>query len=114
MMSRRELNTRDRDFADVWVLSRVQTVPAAKLREAIIEVAAHRKHEVVTLAEALADLPDRQPSYTAMLNRMAYQRVPPASWNDLVVDVQAFVDPVIRDKAGRLHTWDPAASRWVE
>jgi hypothetical protein len=84
MMSRGELNTRDRDFADVWVLSRVLAIPAPALREAIIEVAGHRKHEVVPLAEALANMPDRQALYTAMSKRMAYQRVPPASWEDLL------------------------------
>lgn len=112
MMSRGELNTRDRDFADVWVLSRAQTISAPKLREALVEVARHREHEVRPLAEALADMPDRQPTYTAMLNRMAYQRVPPASWQDLLTDVRDFVDPLVRD-AGTLRAWDPAASRWT-
>jgi hypothetical protein len=113
MMSRRELNTRDRDFADVWVLSRVQAIAAPKLREAIVEVAGHRKHAVVPLAEALADMPDRQVSYTAMLNRMAYQRVPPASWSDLLADVRAFVDPLVTDTTETLKAWDPATVRWT-
>lgn len=113
MMSRRELNTRDRDFADVWVLSRVQTIAASKLREAINDVARHRRHDVVPLAEALADMPDRQVSYTAMLNRMAYQRVPPASWSELLADVRAFVDPLVRDTAGALNSWDPVSQRWT-
>lgn len=113
MMSRRELNTRDRDFADVWVLSRVQPITAPKLRDAIVEVASHRKHDVVPLAEALADMPDRQASYTAMLNRMAYQRTPPASWSQLLADVRAFVDPLVTDTTDSLRAWDPATSRWT-
>ena len=52
MMSRRELNTRDRDFADTWVLSRVHSFRASELHSAIVDVAAHRNHEVVTLAAA--------------------------------------------------------------
>jgi hypothetical protein len=32
MMERGELNTRDRDFADVWVLSRIHTIGAVDLR----------------------------------------------------------------------------------
>ena len=59
MMSRRELNTRDRDFADTWVFSRVHSFTASELRSAIDDVAAHRDHEMVTLAVALADMPDR-------------------------------------------------------
>ena len=38
MMSRRELDTRDRDFADVWTLSRPVTVGARTLQPAIVEV----------------------------------------------------------------------------
>jgi hypothetical protein len=72
MMSRRELNTRDRDFADTWVLSRIHRFAAGELRSAIVDVAAHRKHDVVTLAVALADIPNRQQTYTAMLGRMAF------------------------------------------
>jgi len=113
MMSRRELNTRDRDFADVWVLSRVQTFSAAKLHGAIIEVAGHRRHDVVPLAEALAEMPDRQASYTAMLTRMAYQRLPPPSWSELLADVHGFVDPLVRDAAGNLRAWDPSEVRWT-
>lgn len=47
MMSRRELNTRDRDFADVWVLSRSLQLSAGDVRSAIFEVAAHRGHDVL-------------------------------------------------------------------
>jgi hypothetical protein len=35
MMERGELNTRDRDFADVWVLSRIHTIAAAALRSTL-------------------------------------------------------------------------------
>jgi hypothetical protein len=71
MMSRGELNTRDRDFADVWVLSRSLKISARSLRDAIDDVAAHRRHDVVSLAEALAHMPDRQVSYATMLRRLA-------------------------------------------
>lgn len=114
MMSRGELNTRDRGFADVWVLSRAQAISAPTLRDAIIDVAEHRKHDVVPLAEALANMPDRQASYSAMLGRMAYQRVPPTSWQDLLADVRAFVDPLVSGNAESLRAWDPAASRLID
>jgi hypothetical protein len=113
MMSRRELNTRDRDFADVWVFSRVQSFTASELRSAITDVAEHRKHEIIPLAVALAEMPDRQSSYTAMLRRMAYQRMPPESWGDLLVDVIAFVDPLIAERADASESWDPATQEWT-
>jgi Nucleotidyl transferase AbiEii toxin, Type IV TA system len=113
MMSRRELNTRDRDFADVWVLSRSLNLPAATVRSAIYEVAAHRGHDVVPLSTAMADMPDRQAPYSAMLTRMSYQRVPPALWRDLLADVRAFVDPLIDSVDGELTSWDAEALRWT-
>jgi hypothetical protein len=113
MMSRRELNTRDRDFADVWVLSRSLTLPAAPVRSAIYEVAAHRRHDVLPLSETLVDMPDRQVPYSAMLARMSYQRVPPMQWRDMVADVTAFVDPLIASADGKLTSWDPDALRWT-
>ncbi len=113
MMSRRELNTRDRDFGDVWVLSRVHGFPAAELRSAIVDVAAHRNHEVVALAVALGDMPNRQQTYTAMLGRMAYQRMPPESWPVLLDEIRAFIDPLVEDTAGQLRAWDPAVQSWT-
>ena len=113
MMSRRELNTRDRDFADVWVLSRVRSFDAAPLRSAITSVAAHRNHGIVSLSVALENMPDRQTSYTAMLDRMAYQRLPPASWTELLAEVRAFIDPLFTVQPEARDSWDPATQSWT-
>jgi len=113
MMSRRELNTRDRDFADVWTLSRVRSFSSGELREAIAEVAQHRRHAVVPLTQALADMPDRQASYAAMLDRMAYQRTLPTSWTELLADVRDFVDPVVTGTVDHDARWDPDGLRWT-
>jgi nucleotidyltransferase AbiEii toxin of type IV toxin-antitoxin system len=112
MMSRRELNTRDRDFADVWTLSRTLTLSAARLRGAIDEVAGHRGHDVIPLREALAEMPDRHAPYAAMLSRMAYQRPLPQSWSELLGDVRDFVDPLVTDADARLTSWDPVDCAW--
>jgi hypothetical protein len=112
MMSRRELNTRDRDFADVWVFSRVRAFDAAELRSAITSVAEHRNHEIVPLSVALENMPDRQTSYTSMLDRMAYQRLPPSSWTELLAEVRAFIDPLFDSHPEALGSWDPNAQSW--
>lgn len=114
MMSRRELNTRDRDFADVWTLSRTLTIDAATLRTAIVEIAEHRGHDIIRLSEALAEMPDRQAPYAAMLSRMAYQRPLPRSWKGLLTDVRGFVDPLVADTDRRLTSWDPIDRIWRE
>lgn len=114
MMSRRELNTRDRDFADVWTLSRTIAVRASDLTTAIQEVADHRGHDVIPLSESLAEMPDHQAPYTAMLARMSYQRPLPKSWSQLLADVREFVDPPITDSDHRLASWDPVERAWRE
>jgi hypothetical protein len=65
-MQRRETSTRGRDFADLWVCSRRFDFEAAELLGHIREVAGHRQQAVMPLAEALANMPDRQQPYAAM------------------------------------------------
>ena len=59
-MQRRDTSTRDRDFADLWVTSRLHSLKAAELRTHIELVAAHRRQPIIRLADALAAIPDRQ------------------------------------------------------
>ncbi|HEX3609297.1 MAG TPA: nucleotidyl transferase AbiEii/AbiGii toxin family protein [Solirubrobacterales bacterium] len=79
-MQRRETSTRDRDFADLWVASRHHRFAAPGLRRHILAVAAHRRQSVMPMAVALANMPDRQASYAAMVERMSYLSPPPKHW----------------------------------
>jgi hypothetical protein len=112
-MQRRETSTRDRDFADLWVTSRRHRLDAAEFREHIRTVAEHRQQAVIPMAEALADMPDRQRPYAAMVQRMAYLSPPPAHWTELIAGVIAFVDPLLADDNGRLSYWDQDKLTWV-
>ena len=76
-------------------------------------VAEHRGQPVLPLAQALVHMPDRQPPYAAMVDRMSYRSPPPARWTDLLADVIAFVDALVVDGGGRLSHWDPTLLRWV-
>ena len=101
-MQRRETSTRDRDFADLWVCSRRFDFEAAELLGHIRDVAEHRGQAVMPLAEALANMPDRQQPYAAMVRRMSYLAAPPEDWTDLIADVITFkpgsdAENVIRD-----------------
>lgn len=111
-MQRRETNTRDRDFADLWVTSRRHQLDAAELREHVQAVADHRGQPIVTMAQALAHLPDRQQPYTAMVTRMSYLSPPPETWRELVDGVIAFLDPILSDDNGQLSYWDPERLQW--
>jgi hypothetical protein len=111
-MQRRETNTRDRDFADLWAASRRHRLDAAELREHILGVARHRQQPLTTMAQALAHMPDRQQPYTAMVARMSYTTRPPALWSEMIDAVIAFIDPLLRDDHSSLSHWDPLQLQW--
>ena len=113
-MQRREVSTRDRDFADLWVTSRLHRLDAPELRGHVLAVADHRDQPIITMAEALANMPDRQQSYAAMVARMSYLFPPPELWTDLIVGVIDFVDPFLRDQDSALSHWDATHLQWVE
>lgn len=110
-MQRRETSTRDRDFADLWVTSRLHRMDAQELCRHILAVASNRGQPVITMAEALANMPDRQQAYEAMVERMSYLLPPPERWTELIDGVIEFVDPLLVDD-GRLSHWDPEALTW--
>lgn len=113
-MQRRETNTRDRDFADLWVISRRHRLEAEELRSHIRDVAMHRKQQVMPMAEALVAMPDRQQYYGPMVERMSYLYPPPERWSDAIAGVIEFVDPLLADDESRLSHWDPEDLAWVQ
>lgn len=110
-MQRRETSTRDRDFADLWATSRLHRINAQEFRGHILAVASNRSQPVVTMAEALANMPDRQQAYEAMVARMSYLAPPPQRWTELIDGVIKFVDPLLADP-GRLSHWDLETLTW--
>jgi hypothetical protein len=112
-MQRRETSTRDRDFADLWVTSRRHRLAAPELRGHILVVAAHRQQPLMPMAVALASMPDRQPSYAAMVERMSYLSPPPEHWGELIDGVIDFTDPLLADEEGRFSHWDPEKLAWA-
>jgi predicted nucleotidyltransferase component of viral defense system len=111
-MQRRETNTRDRDFADLWVASRTHRLEASELREYVQTVAGHRRQPILTMAQALAYIPERQRSYTAMVSRMSYTSPPPQRWRELISGVVLFLDPILSDNDRQLSFWDPERLQW--
>jgi predicted nucleotidyltransferase component of viral defense system len=112
-MQRRETSTRDRDFADLWVTSRRHAIDATELREHVLTVARHRGQEPISMSEALLNMPDRQQSYAAMVQRMSYLSPPPERWTELIDDVITFVDPLLHDGEGHLSRWNPERLAWT-
>ncbi len=112
-MQRRETSTRDRDFADLWVTSRLHRLDASELRGHILAVADHRQQPAISMAEALMNMPDRQQPYEAMVARMSYLSPPPELWSELIGGVVDFVDPLLSDDDNSLSHWDPEQLQWV-
>jgi hypothetical protein len=110
MMERGELNTRVRDFADVWALSRLHAIDGDRLRTTLLAVVEHRQHAVEPLSLALADrIASRATTRSAHGLRFALS--PPHRWTDLVADATAFVDLLLGAADGSW-SWNPKTMRW--
>jgi len=105
-------NTRWRDFADIYLLSRRHEIDGARQRRSTVTVAAHRSVTIEPLAEALAGFAEYAQSRWA--NWVRKQRLDdrlPADFANLLAEIRRFADPVLSDEVeGR--TWDPAERTW--
>ncbi len=111
MISRGDANTRERDYADVLMLSRVHPVEARKLRQALEQTAAHRGTRLIPLVQTLNTLTtDRQRDWKAFLERSRLTTMP-QSFQEAVEAVSSFVDPVLRNDSN-LVRWDPSTGEW--
>ncbi|WP_202867880.1 nucleotidyl transferase AbiEii/AbiGii toxin family protein [Kribbella pittospori] len=107
-----DLNTRDRDHADLYRLLRANILRADEVSTALEATAANRRITLRPLSSSITDLPQqRQPSDTAWLRRQG----PAASdystsFADAVAVITAFADPLISGGARGKH-WDPQNAR---
>lgn len=110
MLTLGDANTRDRDYADVYLLSRVHSIEADTMRAALHTVAEHRGVELRPLGPLLETLREsRQRSWAAFRTRVGID-VLPERFSDVVDAVAAFVDGLATDGVMR---WSPADQRWA-
>jgi len=106
------LNSRMKDFYDIWLLSRQFDFDGAKLARAI-ELTFDRRGTVVPIkVEAFADnfISAKQIQWSAFCKRLRQSHIP-ASFRDLVAGVEVFLGPVISaivGNAGNPGRWPPA------
>jgi len=113
MIERGELTTRERDFADVYLLSRRLHVEGSVLMAAIDATITHRGSQRQSLAVALAGLGERrQSSWTTYLANAGLESTIPGAYSKVIEEVAAFADPAISSDVDGM-TWDPPASHWV-
>lgn len=111
-VARGTVNTRWRDFADMYLLTRRHPVDGAELCRSVHEVARHRRVDLRPLAEVLPGYGDiGQQRWTAWRAKQQLSDRLPEQFHDVVTSATGFADPAItRTAAG--HSWDPGTGTW--
>jgi hypothetical protein len=109
MMFLGDANTRDRDYADVYLLSQIHPFEAESLRQALRRVAEHRDHDVRALGPLLENLREtRQQPWEAFRGRAGLPGLP-ERFSDVVDVVVVFIDGV---QESGVSGWDPVSRCW--
>lgn len=103
MVKRGILNSRVKDFFDIWLLSRQFDFPGVMLAQAITETFANRGTTIVTepvaFSEAYANDAARQTQWQGFIRKNRLQDLP-ASFAEIVGANAAFLTPIARALAG--------------
>ena len=98
-----DLNTRDRDYADLHQFITRHHLNGDELTTALHNTANHRGIELRPLSKAISDLPTRRQGDAA--------RNHPESFAEIVATVTSFADPLVAG-AARVLAWDPDDRTW--
>jgi Nucleotidyl transferase AbiEii toxin, Type IV TA system len=114
-LQRGVVNTRWRDFADIYLLAHHQAMLGSELRESLDTVADHRGVQLAPLMEALggyAEVPGVQAKWAAWRRRHELEDRLPERFAEVLSQVGAFADPVIQSSAINTR-WEPDRLAWV-
>ncbi len=105
-------NTRWRDYADVYLLTGKHRVDGDEVRESVRRVAAYRSAPISALSVVLTGYSDvAQNKWAAWLRKQELTERLPRVFNEVLVEVQKFADP-LTDDAEPLGQWDPRLRTW--
>ncbi len=110
-VQRGTVNTRWRDFADVWALSGSHLVNGDELQQALGVVAEHRRVQLAPLADLLDGYAVLAQGRWAAWRRKQQMLQQPEQFDDLLHAVIVFADPALTDRIAGL-TWSPTARHW--
>lgn len=112
MVALGDTTTRERDFADVLLVTDSHAVDAARLSQAITATATHRHTPLRPVREAVADLGRRrQADWQRYVTRTGLRDKLPADYTTAIQQISDFADPVLTgDQA--TGQWDPRTRRW--
>jgi len=90
------LNSRMKDFYDIWFLSRQYSFDGPKLAEAIRRTFEHRKTELTLKIDAFEKhfIHEKQIQWRAFCRKLQQEHIP-ASFSDIVDNIKDFLIPVV-------------------
>lgn len=108
-----DLNTRDRDYGDLYRLLTLNDLDGQELTAALTATAAYRGITLKPLSTAISDLGERrQTSYAAWRRRQGPAATGyPERFTDVIRQVTAFADTLLNGGAATL-TWNAATLTW--
>lgn len=113
MIDRGDTTTRERDFADVALLTRRREIDARRLSAAIMSTGRHRQSELRPLAQVLNTLAaSRQANWDRYVKRAGLQGEVPETYADTIAAIIDFADPILTRTVRSGH-WNPADQRWT-
>ena len=109
MLKLRELNSRMKDFYDIWLLSRLFDFAGETLTEAISQTLKTRGTELSDEIVAFSDdfIHAKRIQWTAFSNRLNDDRIP-TEFGEIVSTVTRFLSPI----ADALHSGSPTPIQW--
>lgn len=110
-LQRGTVNTRWRDFADVWALSGRHPVNGDEVQTALRVVAEHRRVQLARLADVLDGYAALAQGRWGAWRRKQQMLDQPEQFNDLIQAVIAFADPALTGQVRSL-TWNPTSRQW--
>ncbi len=113
VLQRGTVNTRWRDFADIWTISRHRRCDGTSLQAALGAVARYRTVELRPLLPALDAYPAiAQGRWSSWIRQHRPPMLPPADFADVLADLSQFADPALCGAVDE-HTWVPTPGEWV-
>jgi Nucleotidyl transferase AbiEii toxin, Type IV TA system len=112
-MQRGTLNTRWRDFADLYLLSGRHYADGAELELSLRIVAQHRSASLIQLSAVLDGYAGlAQARWAAWVRKQRLDDRLPLQFDAVLTSVVSFADPpLLGDAGGR--TWQPTSGKWI-
>ena len=116
MIIRGMLNSRLKDYYDLWLLAESFAFEGALLEEAIRRTFQRRNVDLPStfpeaITQAFTELPGRQTQWKAFIRTLGNAPTP-ASFEDAITRIQHFLAPITWDTCFGNYMWNPSTQKW--